>query len=113
MQALVLFGSPSCTHTELCASHQYLKSGRYSSHFAILRPLHDRFQGEASPGNILHELSLPSSAIAQSQMDGAIGSIANQLIDDQLAQYGEEVGSVRLRVEDWKAPVLISDVRME
>ena len=35
-----------------------------------------------------------------------------ELIADLKAQYGEEEGSVRLPVEDWKVLALISDLRM-
>ncbi len=34
------------------------------------------------------------------------------LIDDLVEQYGEEEGSVRFPVEDWKVLALISDLRM-
>lgn len=34
-----------------------------------------------------------------------------ELIDDLIAQYGEEEGSVRFPVEDWKVLALISDLR--
>ncbi len=34
------------------------------------------------------------------------------LIDDLIRQYGEEEGSVRFPVEDWKVLALISDLRM-
>jgi hypothetical protein len=34
------------------------------------------------------------------------------LIDDLIDQYGEEEGSVRFPVEDWKVLALISDLRM-
>jgi hypothetical protein len=34
------------------------------------------------------------------------------LIDDLIAQYGEEEGGVRFPVEDWKVLALISDLRM-
>lgn len=33
------------------------------------------------------------------------------LIDDLIAQYGEEEGSVRFPVEDWKVLALIADLR--
>lgn len=35
-----------------------------------------------------------------------------ELIDDLVRQYGEEEGSVRFPVEDWKVLALISDLRM-
>ena len=35
-----------------------------------------------------------------------------ELIDDLIRQYGEEEGSVRFPVEDWKVLALISDLRM-
>ena len=35
-----------------------------------------------------------------------------ELIDDLIAQYGEEEGGVRFPVEDWKVLALISDLRM-
>lgn len=35
-----------------------------------------------------------------------------ELIDDLIGQYGEEEGSVRFPVEDWKVLALISDLRM-
>ena len=35
-----------------------------------------------------------------------------ELVDDLIAQYGEEDGSVRFPVEDWKVLALISDLRM-
>lgn len=34
------------------------------------------------------------------------------LVDDLIAQYGEEEGSVKFPVEDWKVLALISDLRM-
>ena len=34
------------------------------------------------------------------------------LIDDLIEQYGEEEGSVKFPVEDWKVLALISDLRM-
>ena len=34
------------------------------------------------------------------------------LIDDLIEQYGDEEGSVRFPVEDWKVLALISDLRM-
>jgi hypothetical protein len=35
-----------------------------------------------------------------------------KLIDDLIEQYGEEEGSVRFPVEDWKVLALISDLRV-
>ena len=35
-----------------------------------------------------------------------------ELVDDLISQYGEEEGSVRFPVEDWKVLALISDLRV-
>lgn len=35
-----------------------------------------------------------------------------ELIDDLIGQYGEEEGSVRFPVEDWKVLAMISDLRV-
>ena len=40
-----------------------------------------------------------------------IFNFSEALVNDLIAQYGEEGGNVRFPVEDWKVLALISDLR--
>jgi len=64
------------------------------------------------------EVQLVSFGCVESRLFGgwAMHSVGifdfnQELVDDLIAQYGEEGGSVRFPVEDWKVLALISDLR--
>ena len=65
------------------------------------------------------EIQLVSFACVESRLFGgwamhAIGvfDFNRELVDDLIEQYGEEEGSVKFPVEDWKVLALISDLRV-
>ena len=65
------------------------------------------------------EIQLVSFACVESRLFGgwamhAIGvfDFNQELVDDLIEQYGEEDGSVKFPVEDWKVLALISDLRV-
>ena len=55
--------------------------------------------------------------VSQQDLDAQLREIAElrdenrELLDDLIEQYGEEDGSVRFPVEEWKVLALISDLR--